>query len=153
DADDITIDSHLCFREGNGSLPVNGLPYPATITYADWASGLSKPPAASSWSVTCEAPLPALPNGLDFNCLVDVKFTVPTSGLAYVNIHLDYGVKGNQTDFNPTGDGADRYDKGTNTCVGDATYYDALQNDSNATPAGPVALATCTTYPFSNIGL
>src|SRR5262249_44158007 len=24
DADDITIDSHLCFREGNGSLPVNG---------------------------------------------------------------------------------------------------------------------------------
>ena len=81
-----------------------------------------------------------------------VDFTFPASGKAYVNIHLDYGVKGQKTDFNPVDTFADRYDRGTGTCVGDATYYDALQNDSNATPAGPVALATCTPYPFSHEG-
>src|SRR5207249_960317 len=78
--------------------------------------------------------------------------TIPASGKAYVNLHLDYGVKGGGTDFNPKDTFADRYDIGTNTCVGDATYYDARQNDSLSIPAGPVALATCTTYPFSHTG-
>ncbi|PYQ95185.1 MAG: hypothetical protein DMF97_17285 [Acidobacteria bacterium] len=94
-------------------------------------------------------------NGTGYDCLVTVNFTIPSSGIAYVNIHLDYGTKGGGTDFNPKDTFADRYDIGTaNTtnCVGDATYYDALQNDSNAIPAGALALKPCTSYPFSHTG-
>lgn len=126
DAETINIDQNLCFREQNGSLPVNGAPYRPTITYADWASGQQKPSEPSSWSVACEA-ASGLPNGLGYNGEVHVQFTVPPSGLTYINIHLDYGVKGKDTDFNPFDTFADRYDKGTGTCVGNATYYDALQ--------------------------
>ena len=93
-----------------------------------------------------------MPNGLGYDCAVTINFTIPPSGKAYVNLHLDYGVKGQNTDFNPKDTFADRYDKGTNTCVGDATYYDALQNDLLSVPAGPTALATCTWYPFSHDG-
>ena len=86
-----------------------------------------------------------------------VNFTFPQSGKAYVNIHLDYGVKGQMTDRNPVDGSGDRYDNDATSanpgtlypCVGNAAYSDALQNDSSAPPAGPLALATCTTYPFS----
>jgi hypothetical protein len=154
DANAVTIDNNYCFRD-KGQLPLNGLAYPATITYADWASGAAKGGSGGgggTYSVQCGSPGAILANGLSYDCDVTVNFTIPTSGKAYVNIHLDYGTKGGGTDFNPKDAIADRYDVGTNTCVGDATYYDARQNDSNAVPAGLVALATCTNYPFSHTG-
>jgi hypothetical protein len=154
DANAITIDNNLCFRD-KGQLPLNGLPYPATITYADWASITPKNGLVSgggTYSVSCDNPGSLLANGLSYDCLVTVNFTIPSSGIAYVNIHLDYGTKGGGTDFNPKETTADRYDIGTNTCVGDSTYYDARQNDNLSVPAGSVALATCTNYPFSHTG-
>ena len=43
---------------------------------------------------------------------------MPASGQAYINMHLDYGVKGGGTDFNPKETFADRYDKGEIGCGG-----------------------------------
>jgi hypothetical protein len=151
DAEAVTVDSQYCFRD-NGQLPLNGSPYPATITYADWSSGLPKGPVGS-WTVDCDkTPPPALPNGQGLTCKVRVDFTIPPSGKAYVNLRLDYGAKGAATDFNPKDGSADRYDPGFPVCSGDTFYPAALVNDSNPTPQGPVALSACTTYAFSHSG-
>jgi hypothetical protein len=154
DANAISVNSNYCFRAGT-QLPESGVAYPATITYADWAAGGPKTgsaPGGYSYSVQCEHPGALLPNELGYECTVTVNFPMPASGKAYVNIHLDYGVKGGNTDFNPKDALTDRYDRGNNTCTGDTAYYDALQNDNLSTPAGPLALATCHTYPFSHAG-
>jgi hypothetical protein len=71
---------------------------------------------------------------------------MPESGQAYVNIHLDYGVKGTQTDANPIDGTRDRYAKGLPPVAPEplcGSYSDALAGNV-------VALATCTTYGFSH---
>ena len=155
DAADIEVigdEPTFCFRDEFGNPPVGGTAFPATITPLDRKDGSFK--SGSAYTVDCGTAVAgaSYPPGVNgqpgYDCAVTVEFPMPASGRAYVNIHLDYGVKGSQTDANPINSAADRYDMGGNSCTGDAPYYHALVNTSDNT--GAVALATCTTYPFSH---
>jgi len=98
---------------------------------------------------------------------------IPASGEAYVNVHLDYGLKGGRVDANPcggvcSGDGttpcnedaecstaggicqfADRYDRGVQSPdLFVEPGFDALVN--NNSEDGPLAIADCTDYLFSH---
>ena len=42
---------------------------------------------------------------------------MPASGLAYVNMHLDYGLKGQTANMNPIDGASDRYDAGVNSAT------------------------------------
>jgi hypothetical protein len=121
---------------------------PATISANDWATGVPRSgdcsDGLSTWSVACESVPPStLPNKGSYTCEVTINFTKPSSGLAYINMHLDYGLKGQSVDMNPIDGTADRYDAGANLTIGG---YDALQD--NTTQNGPVAIDNCTAYPF-----
>jgi hypothetical protein len=107
------------------------------------------------------------PNGSG-NCeLTVLDVPIPGSGIAYVNVHLDYGLKGSQLDVNPCDDGlADRYD-GRGPLDPVFGGFDALVNDDDTcddsgtcTISGEMcaidadcfrtAIADCTTYAFSH---
>jgi hypothetical protein len=89
-------------------------------------------------------------------CSFEVEVPIPASGQAYVNLHLNYGLKGSRLDANDgqlinagetVCDGAsDRYDAGG--LDPDWGGFDALAN--TATDDGPIALPNCTTYVFSH---
>ncbi len=137
----------------NGCVDLHDTPAlaacPATISASDWATGVSMRTGVCSdgvttWEVNCEMVTMALPNTGGYTCTVEIGFFTPASELVYVNMHLDYGLKGHNTDMNPMDGMADRYDAGANVTTGG---YDALQN--NATQNGPVAVADCTPYQFT----
>ncbi len=89
-------------------------------------------------------------------CSFDVGVPIPASGQAYVNVHLDYGLKGASLDVNDgeiilagetVCDGnADRYDAGA--LDPDFGGWDALKNNDNED--GPLALSNCKSYAFSH---
>jgi hypothetical protein len=77
-----------------------------------------------------------------------VQVPLPDSGQAYVNVHMDYGLKGMSVDANVCDDGlADRYDRGTPDP--DFGGWDALLETD--TDDGPVSLANCKTYEFEHV--
>jgi len=84
------------------------------------------------------------------SCRILVDVPVPDSGIAYVNVHLDYGLKGTALDANVCGDGiVDRYDAGAPDLVfggGDAL----VNEDGELNGTGDLALANFTTYAFSH---
>jgi hypothetical protein len=80
---------------------------------------------------------------------------IPDSGIVFVTVHLDYGLKGSDLDANPCDDGlADRYDLGSPDpiCGGNQ----ALENTPNpdlptaGDGEGDVAIANCVRYEFSH---
>jgi hypothetical protein len=80
-------------------------------------------------------------------CTFTVQVPLPDSGQSYVNVHLDYGLKGKDVDANPCGDAtADRYDRGNPDLLGG---WHALQN--TITNDGPLALSNCKTYEFEHV--
>ena len=84
-------------------------------------------------------------------CIVYLEdVPIPDSGLAYVTIHLDYGLKGNWTDANLCDDLLpDRYDQGPSSGSLFAEMgYDALIN--NDSQDGPVGIYDCTDYYFAH---
>ncbi len=115
------------------------------ITMNDWDLGTSDP--ARNFLV-CDNAAGAQPDGVG-NCTFEVTATYPESGKLYINLHLDYGFKGNNNNFNPIDGVVDRYDKG---CVGDP--LDAFVNNasSDADCSGGLALENCTEYRFSHEG-
>jgi hypothetical protein len=90
-------------------------------------------------------------------CSFGVDVLIPDSGQAYVNVHLDYGLKGVNLDANDgtvvnpnqtVCDGsADRYDR---EALPDPDFggWDALEN--TLTDDGPLALSNCKPYDFSH---
>jgi hypothetical protein len=68
------------------------------------------------------------------------------SGLVYINLHLDYGLKGNWTDALPAFGSPDRYDYGSPASPWGSRH--ALW-DTNA-GNGPAAIEDCTNYNFSH---
>lgn len=112
---------------------------------ADWVGGTVNP---LNGNLVCD-PVCG-PSGAGA-CTFDVDASFPDSGLLYVNVHLDYGLKSMSGDFNPCNDSAvDRYDKDclapsawgtTNALVNSATPYDC---------GGAVALDDCQLYAFSH---
>ena len=108
------------------------------ISLDDWTDG-----GADNLDVTCDTVCG--PDG-EGHCTFTVDTNIPDSGLLYLNVHLDYGLKGPWVDANPCDDGPDRYDQGAEDQ--DFGGWDALVN--NDTETGPLALPNCDTYGFSH---
>ena len=122
---------------------------PMFITLDDWIFGVA---GAGAYNLTCDA-VPG-PGGAGF-CTFEVTVLnseIPAGGLLYVNLHLDYGFKGQKVDANPygldagTGLPEDRYDR--HPYVSPWASSDALANTS--TDDGPLAIADCTAYWFDH---
>ena len=111
------------------------------ITMDDWING-----GMNNADLVCDTVCG--PNGSG-TCTFDVTATYPpVSGQLYVNVHLDYGLKGVQTDANPCGDDlADRYDPGTALSVwGSRDAYVNRADDGLV----DLALTDCQNYEFSH---
>jgi hypothetical protein len=118
--------------------------YPATIGLANWAAGSG--PSGTGFSVVCDDVSGSdLPNNLGFTCEVTFDVPIPASGIAYANIHLDYGLKGKSTDANPDDNFPDRYkpNSGPDALVAASDPLDTVLD-------GTLALADCTEYEFSH---
>ena len=82
-------------------------------------------------------------------CTLTVTATYPASCQLYVNIHLDFGLKGVHVDWNP-GDGKpDRYDPDVAT-LSDWGSYDALVDESQMFAAGSLGIPDCKDLDFSH---
>jgi hypothetical protein len=149
--------------------------FDARWTIDDWVDigGSGHYDEGDGWTLDCDQVVG--PNGSGF-CELTVLQVGPTqSGKAYVNLHLDYGLKGvNNVDANPaggvcTGDGTtpcvddgecdlaggtcqfiDRYDRaaGPSSMLFAEPGHDALVNTD--TGDGPVGIFDCTDYLFSH---
>jgi hypothetical protein len=122
---------------------------PMFITLDDWIFGAAD---AGDYMLTCDSvPGPGRAGFCTFEVTV-FNSEIPDGGLLYVNLHLDYGFKGQRVDANPygldagTGLPEDRYDRHPN--VSPWSSSDALANTS--TDDGPLAIADCTAYWFDH---
>jgi hypothetical protein len=151
DAQDVYFDQYGCF------VPMDALQsIGQTIAIEDYMIGAT--PGGGS-TLSCDSLAGC---GLDGSgtCSFSVDVGIPGSGQAYVNVHLDYGLKGASLDVN---DGAvvggnppvcdsnpDRYDKGAaGTVFGTPAVYpggwEALKDNTV-----DVAISNCKSYPFSH---
>ncbi len=108
------------------------------ISLEDWIMG-----GPNSDGVICDAVCG--PDGVGF-CTFVVEATYPDSCQLYVNVHLDYGLKGPHLDANPCDDGVtDRYE----AAAGSSPWMssDALVNDSDPSV---VAITDCQDLEFSH---
>jgi Ca2+-binding RTX toxin-like protein len=116
----------------------------ATVTMADWIAGTVD---VARHNLACDAydgPLTGPDSGAQ--CLFDVEFTVPDSGLTYLQVHLDYGLKHPVwTDGNPADGSPDRYDLGEQDPV-----YGAHALLDTVGGAGELRLANCQEYDFEH---
>jgi hypothetical protein len=93
------------------------------------------------------------PNGSGTCSFQILDAPIPASGIAYVNVHLDYGLKGPHVDANPCDDAlTDRYDRGApdpifgdNALVNTPNPGDPTAGDGE----GPLAIGRWS-YPFSH---
>jgi hypothetical protein len=122
---------------------------PMFITLDDWIFGA---PGGGDYNLVCD--IVAGPGGSGF-CTFEVDILnseIPESGLIYVNLHLDHGLKGKFVDANPygidpgTGQPEDRYDR--HPLVSPWGSSDALVN--TISDDGPLALADCQAYWFDH---
>jgi hypothetical protein len=146
DAAEVLIAPDGCFQP-----PEAEQSFAQEIALEDYIGGVN---AGGGSTLQCDQVACGL-NGVGI-CSFDVGVPIPDSGLAYVNVHLDYGLKGASLDANDgelilagetVCDGAaDRYDAGAlDTEFGG---WAALKNTS--TDDGPLALENCKSYDFSH---
>jgi hypothetical protein len=146
DAVELVIDSDGCFLP-----PEAEASFDQRIAIEDYIGGAT---AGGGSTLECDQ----VACGLDGvgTCSFEVEVPIPASGQAFVNVHLDYGLKGASLDANDgeiilagetvcDGD-PDRYDAGALDL--DFGGWDALKN--NDTEDGPLALSNCKTYAFSH---
>ena len=98
--------------------------------------------------VTCEEEANLCgPDGAG-SCSFDVTVPeIPPSGLLYVNVHVDYGLKGTHLDANPCNDGVeDRYDRGAI----DLEFGGSKALQDTETDDGPLAIPNLEAYMFSH---
>jgi hypothetical protein len=137
-ADDLTFDAGGCFvpPEAVGA-------YPLQISMADWLS-----------TGRCAPALPPTPGVESYpagagSCSLEVALPAgQCGGRFYVNVHLDYGLKGGATDGADADTAPDRYDPLNASAWG---TYDAFVNVDAGT-ATTVAINDCTPYTFSDTG-
>jgi len=121
---------------------------PLSITLDDWLNGVA---GAGDYSLFCDqVPGPGGAGSCTFEVMV-LNGDIPPGGLIYLNVHLDYGLKGQFVDANPFGPDPvgleeDRYDRHPYLSPWDSS--DALVNTS--TDDGPLALADCQSYWFEH---
>jgi hypothetical protein len=112
------------------------------ITIDDWITGV---PADTR--VICDDVCG--PDGSGY-CEFEVTFTIPASGLAYVNVHLEYGLKGKDTDANlcpddpANADGGDRYTPDPEASAF-GTYHAYIAE------TGELGLSDCKPYEFGHL--
>jgi hypothetical protein len=99
--------------------------------------------------VSCIAPTGSACDGtsgpdFDGGCSFEVNVLLPTSGQAYLNLSLDYGLEGAAVDLCQDGS-PERYDWAVNGSVGG---LDALESTAPAPPSGDVAVGNCSDYAF-----
>lgn len=124
-----------CFAPGLALATSN-----VQIGLGDWLAG------TSNGTLDCDQVLG--PNGSG-TCRFTVSALIPPSGAVYVNVHLDFGLKGPMVDANPLDAAVDRYDRGLT--VSPWATYDALKNTS--TDNGSLALRDCRDFDFSHENL
>jgi hypothetical protein len=138
DADATEVVSNGCFGIMGEALERYG----DTWTMEDYCGGSSD--AGSGWSLVCDEV--TLPDGSG-NCELTLQgVPIPDSGQVYVNVHLDFGLKGPKIDANPCDAVTDRYDYGSGPweCAG----YHAREN--TYTDDGPRALTNLRDFEFSH---
>jgi hypothetical protein len=116
------------------------------VTLADWLAGTV---ALDRHHLVCdefEGPLAGAP--AEAVCLFDVVHTVPPSGMAYVAVHLDYGLEGTAVDGNPGDRTVDRYDRGglDPQFGGSAALRDVPSSDETQ----ELRIAECQPYAFEH---
>ena len=92
-------------------------------------------------------------SGLGTTYSFSVNTTIPATGSIYVNVHLDFGLKGRRIDSLPDDGVSDRYDIGP--CApdnpdGTSAGCDALFDESAEGVAGETAIPNCTSFDFSH---
>ena len=107
------------------------------ISIGDWLAGTSNP---AFYNLDCEQVNTV--GGMGF-CTFEVEATYPDSCQLYINVHLDYGLKGKDVDANPPDNLADRYDRGGLESPWGS--YDALQDDEVN-----IAIFDCKDHNFSH---
>jgi hypothetical protein len=118
------------------------------ISLDDWILGAA---GSGDYNLVCDQVQD--PGGAGF-CSFDVNVLneeIPEGGMLYVNVHLDYGLKGKHVDANPVGPDssgmmADRYDQ--DDFISPWGSSDALVNSGS--DSGPLALADCQPYWFEH---
>ena len=138
DSDDVmTVDG--CFA------PENGMALDLTISLADYENGIDPgDPRASAYNLHCDSPFCGPDDQqLGFSCTFDVTTAYPPGGMTYINVHLDYGLKGPHVDANPCDGLEDRYDRGLTPSRWDT--WDALIDDTLQ-----LAIVDCQSYVFSH---
>ena len=111
------------------------------LAIGDWFSIVDPP----GWS--CDMLNKMMPNQMGF-CTLSVTATYPDSCELYINVHLDYGLKGPHTDWNPMEGYPDRYDAGDASPWGSA---DALVDETNSSVIPkPVGIEDCKDLNFSH---
>jgi hypothetical protein len=148
DADTVPSDGSGCLDPENAvAVPITAAS-PFSITLEDWTTGAA---GTGDYNLTC--PVLTGPDDSGY-CTFEVEVDnadIPASGLIYLNVHLNFGLKGKFVDANPVGpDGSgiddDRYDiAGIPSQWGSAT---ALVN--NDTDDGPTGLSDCRSFWFSH---
>jgi hypothetical protein len=129
--------------------------YDAWWTINDWVYGNDPVDDLIEWSVDCPDGGVCGPDSQDtggpgtaFCTLTLEDVEIPASGSAYVNLHLDYGLKGQGLDVNPCDDTTtDRYDKGNAFSAWGSR--DAYVNQPDE-PLDELAITDCQEYSFSH---
>jgi hypothetical protein len=142
--DDVGLEGEFCYVPGNAIMSE-----PMFITLDDWINGTD---GVGDYNLTCDQIDD--PGGSGF-CSFEVfvpNAAIPDGGLLYVNVHLDYGLKGRWIDANPFGfwgsdsTTEDRYDR--DAYVSPWSSSDALVN--TGTNDGPLGIADCSPYWFEH---
>ena len=142
--DDVALDGLNCYVPGEAIMSE-----PMFITLDDWINGAD---GVGDYNLHCDQIND--PGGSGF-CSFDVfipNAAIPQDGLLYVNVHLDYALKGRWIDANPVGmwEGSgtleDRYDRAAR--ISPWSSSDALVNTSSND--GPLGIADCSPYWFEH---
>jgi hypothetical protein len=131
----------LQFTPDGCFAPGEGLGVPAVITLANWIYGTG---TQGEPGVYCPAVIG--PNGIGNFC--EITLTLPGTAEYYVNVHLDYGLKGPWVDANPYDTWADRYDGLYRPAVGTDAYVNVAPGDVLT----DLAISDCASYMFSDTG-
>ena len=113
------------------------------ITTGNWINGTTMDP--NNFNLVCDT---VDTPGNTGDCTFEIEANYPASCQLYVNVHLDYGLKGKDVDANPPEGTADRYDRGA--IESPWGTYDALVDGTQSLFVGNVAIADCQDLDFSH---
>ena len=128
--------------------------FPLSITMEDWINGAGD--GVENLELFCpgigQSMLPLASGESEEFCTFEVTATYPSDSCQiYLNVHLDYGLKGKDVDGNPADTFPDRYLPMPLAVLSDYGSQDAYMRVPADGSLGGIALADCTVYPFSHV--